>query len=452
VILREEIDAVSVALGIDASNVQRDYVFGWILAGLYGDSDLGGQLVLKGGNALRKGYFPATRFSDDLDFAAPGRVDPGLLLEALNNACRLTQARTGVVFDLDRIRQIGGHAIDHVKSVFKYKLYFVDFYGAQRNVTISLRVDVTEFGRFYLPTQSRQLIHPYSDNDGCAVDIQVVSLEEALADKMKCLLQRRSSFDLFDLVYSIFVNTEVEVDKTAVVSAFLKKTIFGASPPAAHGLLSAVPFEAMRHFWDSKIVCVRESLLDFTSAVSRFKSELASMFSPFDYGERNRVAFYPAELRTPIMEAGATKTLLRVVYDGVERLVEPYALTFKRRKDGIGQEYLYVWDQTGGRSSGPGIKMLQNWKVQQLSNTDTKFEPRFEVELAKAGEFSDRTGFSSGAREHRASMSRRSVSASYRIKCLACGRTFTHAKPSLILNKHKDSHGYPCRSRRGYRV
>lgn len=58
-ILREEIDAVSVALGIDASNVQRDYVFGWILAGLYGDSDLGGRLVLKGRGTLSgKGTSP----------------------------------------------------------------------------------------------------------------------------------------------------------------------------------------------------------------------------------------------------------------------------------------------------------------------------------------------------------------------------------------------------------
>jgi hypothetical protein len=33
----EEIDAMSAELDIDGSNVQRDHVFGWLLAGLKGD-------------------------------------------------------------------------------------------------------------------------------------------------------------------------------------------------------------------------------------------------------------------------------------------------------------------------------------------------------------------------------------------------------------------------------
>jgi predicted nucleotidyltransferase component of viral defense system len=72
VIDRDEIDATSKLLGVDTSNVQRDYLYGWLLAGLYGDNPLmRDRLVLKGGNAFRKGYFVNTRFSGDLDFAAP---------------------------------------------------------------------------------------------------------------------------------------------------------------------------------------------------------------------------------------------------------------------------------------------------------------------------------------------------------------------------------------------
>ena len=76
--------------------------------------------------------------------------------------------------------------------------------------------------------------------------------------------------------------------------------------------------------------------------------------------------------------------------------MEPYALSFKWRQDGAGQEYLYVWDQTGGRS-GPGRKSLLNWKITSLADTEVKFEPRFEIELAKAGEYGERTTFSSGS-------------------------------------------------------
>jgi hypothetical protein len=140
------------------------------------------------------------------------------------------------------------------------------------------------------------------------------------------------------------------------VTTFLRKTIFEPSPRAALRLLLAVPFEVMRGYW-STIICAAESRMDFTMAVDRFKGELRSLFSSFRYGDANQLAFFPAELRMPIMQAGRSQTLLRITYDGVPRLVEPYALSFKWRKDGAGQEYLYVWDRTGGRS-GPGRKSL----------------------------------------------------------------------------------------------
>jgi predicted nucleotidyltransferase component of viral defense system len=401
--------------------VQRDYLYGWLLAGLYGDSPLTpGQLVLKGGNAFRKGYFASTRFSGDLDFAAPAGLNPGQLLDALNSVCRMVQARTGVEFDLDRNAHTGQRGIDSARTVHKFTLYFKDFYGMASKMIIALRMDVTEFGRLYLPIQQRTLIHPYSDQADCAAMLEVVSLEEAMADKLKCLLQRHMSNDLFDLVYSIFVNNEIAVDKTAMLTTFLRKTIFEPSPQAALGLLLAVPFEVMRAYW-SKIVCAAESRMDFTTAVDQFKGELRSLFSSFRHGDAGQLAFFPAELRTPIMQAGRSQTLLHMTYGGVQRLVEPYALAFKWRKDGAGQEYLYVWDQTGGRSTGPGIKSLLNWKITSLDHTDIKFEPRFEVELAKAGEYGLRTAFSGAQRQARV---RPSPRAPYRVRCARCQREF----------------------------
>jgi hypothetical protein len=62
-------------------------------------------------------------------------------------------------------------------------------------MTIALRMDVTEFGRLYLPIQQRKLIHPYSDQADCATTLEIISLEEALADKLKCLLQWHMSND-----------------------------------------------------------------------------------------------------------------------------------------------------------------------------------------------------------------------------------------------------------------
>lgn len=392
-ISREEINQKSAELGVDPSHVQRDYLFGWLLAGLYGESPLGDRLVLKGGNALRKGYFGDTRFSEDLDFAFPTRIDPGVFLDVLNNIGRMAQARTGVQFHLDRTEEISRERINQAQTVHTYELFFTDFYGKSSNVPVSLHMDVTEFTRLQLPPQSRTLIHPYSDQTACAADLTVISLEEALADKLKCLLQRRSIHDFFDFAYSTFINKDVQVDKRRVITTFLRKTIFAPSPAAALNLLTEIPFDSMRHLWDNTITCARGSLPEFTGTVTRWKDELSLLFADFHLGEHGQGAFYPAKLRTPIMEAGAERRLMHLTYDGHQRLVEPYALRFKRREDGVGQEYLYVWDRTGGRHSGPGIKSLFHHKITDLTVTDEPFEPRYEVELAKAGEFSDRIGF-----------------------------------------------------------
>jgi len=63
VIRRDEVLESARDLDVSPANVQRDYVVGWLLAGLFAESGLVETLALNGGNSLRKGYFPDTRFS-----------------------------------------------------------------------------------------------------------------------------------------------------------------------------------------------------------------------------------------------------------------------------------------------------------------------------------------------------------------------------------------------------
>lgn len=232
-ITRDEIDEAARTLDISVPNVERDYVFGWLISGIYQASDLGASLTLKGGNALRKAYFPLTRFSDDLDFSSVEALDRARLTKQLNDVCRFVEARTGVAFELDRNVVDEGHQIDRDRRVYKARLYFRDFVSEADHISLKVRVDLTEHDRPLLPIQARNLIHQYSDVTDCATAIRVVKLEEALADKLKCLLQRRSCYDLFDAVYAIFVAQELEVARAEIVQVFLRKTIFGPAPGAA---------------------------------------------------------------------------------------------------------------------------------------------------------------------------------------------------------------------------
>jgi predicted nucleotidyltransferase component of viral defense system len=456
VITFDEIDERAADLDIHISDVERDYVFGWLLCGLYQASALSSVLTLKGGNALRKGYFSATRFSDDLDFTTVRGVDPDFLMDELNRVCAFAQKQTGVQFDLDRNRIAGEHFIDRRKRVYKARLYFRDFSGIANQITLKVRVDVSEYDRLYLPVQVRRLIHPYSDAKLCGTEIRCVALEEALADKLKCLLQRRYAYDLFDLVYGISINQEQAVDRLELVRVFLRKSIFERSPIAAKNLLLALPLDRLRDFW-GRLLCPVNSRISFNQAASALKHGIETLFAPFEYGSELLPAFFPAEFRNPIMQAGSERKLLRLTYHGIPRQVEPYSLVFKRRRDGVAQEYFYVYDRTGGLTSGPGIKALLQGDIQSIDVTDEPFEPRWVVELAKAGDRTSATYFKgrgTGVRAPR-SMARPSAglgSTVYVIECPQCRRRFRRTRPSTRLNPHNDNYGNPCNGRSGIRL
>lgn len=82
---KDEIQEKGREFGIHVADVQRDYVFGWILSALYSHTALRDVLILKGGNCFRKAYFPNARFSNDLDFSTESM--PGGVTDSSDNGC-----------------------------------------------------------------------------------------------------------------------------------------------------------------------------------------------------------------------------------------------------------------------------------------------------------------------------------------------------------------------------
>ena len=51
----DEIEVQAEELGVNIANVERDYVFGWLLAGLFHtDNELRSRLILKGGKGFAR--------------------------------------------------------------------------------------------------------------------------------------------------------------------------------------------------------------------------------------------------------------------------------------------------------------------------------------------------------------------------------------------------------------
>ncbi len=455
-----EIDAKAEEFGIHTSHVQRDYVFSWLLAGISRELTIADTLLLKGGNCFRKLYFPDTRFSPDLDFSTESAIDQTALHASLNSVSEFAEEATGLRFNRDRTDVSLDRMVDRERAIYKAKLFFRDFCGEESSIEISVRLDVTEFDRIYLPTQRRQLIHPYSDAGDISATVACLSMEELLANKLKCLIQRRHSHDLYNLVYALLFDHEIDIDRAAVVRTFLRKTIFERSPGSARGILLGIPMAFFQSAWERYIAFPIRGHLPFDTVQARFHEIIDGLFDTIGVRMDPSLAFYPPELRNPIMDAGANKKIIRLTYDGITREVEPYSLAYKRRQDGVAQEYFYAWDRSGGSSGEPGIRAFLNPKVQHLEATDISFETRFPIELAKAGEvigsgyFQDRFG---GGRTSRPSVRSvlsggRSSGRTYVIECPYCSKRFRRKTRSTTLRLHKDKSGYPCSGRRGYLV
>jgi predicted nucleotidyltransferase component of viral defense system len=83
VIDRQEITDWARELSLDLHVVEKDYVLGWLLAGISSNAALTNSWVFKGGTCLKKCYFETYRFSEDLDFTVINeeQLDEGYLLE-----------------------------------------------------------------------------------------------------------------------------------------------------------------------------------------------------------------------------------------------------------------------------------------------------------------------------------------------------------------------------------
>ncbi|MFY9469002.1 MAG: nucleotidyl transferase AbiEii/AbiGii toxin family protein, partial [Solirubrobacterales bacterium] len=84
--------------GLTEEVVEKDYVLGWLLAGIGGHRILGATWIFKGGTALKKCYVETYRFSEDLDFTVieDGPLKPDDLLPVLDEVLDALEQQSGI--------------------------------------------------------------------------------------------------------------------------------------------------------------------------------------------------------------------------------------------------------------------------------------------------------------------------------------------------------------------
>lgn len=452
--------------------VEKDYALGWFLVALASHLETRALWIFKGGTCIKKCYFETYRFSEDLDFSllpdAP--YSEAAIRERLRVLSRMSSELSGIFFPEDlvevRVRQdkLG-------RPTFQGRIS----YRGPLDIPTFPRIlfDITQHEPVLDVPSPRAVFHPYPDADAVADGLSVLaySLDELLAEKTRALYERTRPRDLYDVVHMLENQPEAFSFEHAHELFRKKCAAKNLDVPSAVDFIRVVQgTDELRAEWENMLahqlphLPVMDDLVHRLSDLVRWidlpaavvpKTQLARVSIS---AEESVVA--PAGMQywgagTPLEAvrfAGTNRLLVEFVYDGRQRLVEPYSL----RRAGTGNLLLYGWEQ-----GSTHIKAFNTPKMYDVRATKITFQPRYRIEFTPEGPLRVRSSEPLGRRRlyptyeprrpSRRSGARHGVT--YTFECPHCRKRFRRVKNDPRLSKHKVKGGsWNCPGRRGYLV
>ena len=200
--------------GVDAAVVERDYVLAHVVAQLHRATlEVPARLIFKGGTALRLVHMGEYRYSADLDFTILG-ADPTLAKTALAKTLEAAREHTGLPFL--QFSKGSSPGIEYIGPL-----------GASKPRLIKLDISDSEI----VESIEQKSILPglWSDLPNL-VPFDVYPLEEIIAEKLRCVIQRVQCRDLYD-IFRLIQDTHVSLND--VRPLFERKTIAKGLDPGA---------------------------------------------------------------------------------------------------------------------------------------------------------------------------------------------------------------------------
>ena len=266
---RHEIIDTASSLSLRPQIVEKDYVLGWVLAGIYQHSVLANTWIFKGGTYLKKCIFGTYRFSEDLDFTLkePAHVDTVFLSAAFAEIAEWIYEQSGL--DLPAEEQsfeIFANARGNPSCQGKIP-YRGPIAPGGKNIP-NIKLDLTADEHVVLAPVRLPIFHPYSDAPADGIHVTSYAYEEAFAEKVRALAERTRPRDLYDVI-NLYRNIQRRPSPAVLLAVLRKKCDFKGIQvplePAAleshradlesawhqmlgHQLLALPPVEA---FWDA---------------------------------------------------------------------------------------------------------------------------------------------------------------------------------------------------------
>ena len=465
---RTEILRLASELGLRAGVVEKDYVLGWVLAGIARDEELSRAWLFKGGTCLKKCFFETYRFSEDLDFTVtePAQLDREFLLTRFKALGAWLYDVTGIELPAELLRfdvwdqKTGGRAGEG-------RLAYRGPIAPRGGDLPRIKLDLTADERVVLPSVIRPVTHPYSDAPADGITARCYAFEELFGEKVRALAQRARPRDLYDVI-NLFRHGEFRSAAAVIRDVVSQKCSFKQIPfPTLASLAPAQP--ELIGEWDNML----GHQLPALPPVALFWDELPEFFrwlsgavipqllpsQPIEIGAT--VLRGPAGgiripgRSTPFIEvirfAAANHLLVDLDYRDKEgnrrtRAIEPYSL--RRTKDGN----IILCAVNAERQESRSYLVEQ---IQGASILSRGFTPRFRIELTPSGPlvapYTARANTTTGlqpkaTRRHTGNAWPKTT---YLYRCPICSKSFERSAMNPTLRAHKNPAGYPCGGRHG---
>lgn len=182
------IKSVTQSRKVQQSIVEKDYALSYLMAAVSETDGLGENLVLKGGTALKKLYFPKYRFSEDLDYSTRV-VGPIQQIETLMNSVirimnKSLNDRGPFLVNYEPLVLKQPHPGDQIAYIIRVQ------FPEQRQPLCRLKVEITIDEPIFAPIENRFLLHDFSES--FYAQVPSYSLVEITAEKLRALLQSQA--------------------------------------------------------------------------------------------------------------------------------------------------------------------------------------------------------------------------------------------------------------------
>ena len=477
---KREILAIAEQTSLTPHVVEKDYVLGWMLAGISSLEVLTDGWVFKGGTCLKKCFFETYRFSEDLDFTLQdaAHLNEEFLRGAFGEIGEWIYEETGIQIPAERI-QFEVYENPRGQLSCQGKISYIGPVSPTRPPPV-IKLDLTADERIVLPPVRVPIFHPYTDAPADGVEVLAYDYVEAFAEKFRALAERTRPRDLYDVVH-LFRNIEMRPEPQRFVEVLRAKCEFkGIDLPRIVDLEPHRP--DLEAGWANMLAHQLPALLpveQFWAALPEIFAWLEGVVAPALVANplngasaliRERIIALPpggmGQSHIEMVRFAATNQLLvEIEYrdkDGnrSSRAIEAYSL----RRSQAGDVLLMAVQASDGQPRSFRVD-----RIVGVRPTQTSFSPRYPIELtpgafqsipqASRGSSSSGGFLGSRAPRIRSAPARRTTTRSgfgsssgptYVYRCNTCGKTFNKKSMDGTLSKHKNPRtGRECYSTYG---